>query len=58
MNRYIQATLFPELDSQYVQSTRRVKRVKRLPKETALDLFPRRERQLAFEDCFPGFKIR
>ncbi len=58
MNTYIQTTMFPDQDRKQVQLARRAKRVKRFPKETDLDLFPRKERQLVFEDYFPGFKIR
>jgi hypothetical protein len=50
---YIQATMFPEHDRRHIKP---VPKTKRLPIEKALDLFPRIERQLVFEDYFPGFK--
>ncbi len=58
MNTYIQTTMFPDLDHQLVQLALRAKESKRLPIETALDLFPRKERQLVFADYFPGFEFR
>ncbi len=58
MTTYIQTTMFPDLDHQLVQLTLRAKKAKRLPVETALDLFPRKERQLVFADYFPGFEFR
>jgi len=56
MNTYIQTTMFPDQDSQLIQITQRKKYVKKLPKETVLDLFPHKEKQLVFEDYFPSFK--
>lgn len=58
MTTYIQITMFPDLDRRLLGTMSQSKRVKRLPVEKYLDLFPRKERQLAFEDYFPGFKIR
>lgn len=55
---YVQATLFPELDRKLLKAMPREKKAKRLPIETALDLFPHRERQLVFEDYFPGFMVK
>ena len=56
MNSYIQMTLFPDHDRLQIQITP-LKKAKRLPVETALDLFPRIERQLEFADYFPGFEF-
>ena len=53
MNSFIQLTLFPDLDCQQIIP---IPRAKRLPVETALDLFPRIEKQLVFADYFPGFE--
>ncbi len=58
MITYIQTIMFPELDRQLTQTTHRSQKAKRLPIEKALDLFPRKERQLIFADYFPGFKLR
>ena len=58
MTTYIQITMFPDLDRRLIGTTLRAKRAKRLPVEKYLDLFPRKERQLAFEDYFPSFKVR
>jgi hypothetical protein len=58
MNTYIQITMFPDHDRRQAQEPFKAKHVKRLPVETALDLFPRNERQLVFADYFPGFEPR
>ncbi|MCG8634774.1 MAG: hypothetical protein MI863_13155 [Desulfobacterales bacterium] len=58
MITYIQTTMFPELDRRLARQMPRAKKKKRLPIETALDLFPRKERQLVFADYFPGFELR
>ena len=55
ISTYVQATLFPELDRRLARSMPRPQKKKRLPIETALDLFPRIETQLVFEDFFSGF---
>lgn len=49
-------TLFPDHDRLQIQ-TAPLEKAKRLPVETALDLFPRIERQLEFADYFPGFEV-
>jgi len=51
-------TLFPDHDRWQIQIAARIEKTKKLPIETALDLFPRNERQLEFADYFPGFKYR
>lgn len=56
MTLYIQITMFPEHDRRLAQSAPKEEKTKRLPIETALDLFPRKERQLVFADYFPGFE--
>lgn len=56
MKSYIQMTLFPDHDRRQIQIAP-LEKTKRLPVETALDLFPRIERQLEFADYFPGFEF-
>ncbi len=50
--------MFPELDSWLARQMPRARKAQRLPIEKALDLFPRKEKQLVFADYFPGFELR
>ncbi len=55
MNTFIQITMFPNYDSKHTKVMLSAIKTKKLPIETALDLFPRIERQLVFTEYFPGF---